>query len=184
MSLPPAPRLVAPALLAAGLALLAPARAGALEPRFDHRDEQGVVLGVALLRDSASRSGQATEVDVRPALRLGYSFDVSGEGDELILGGAARLGGWSDPTSTRVLLALDARYRGYFGTEELKTFFDAGLWTQVKSRFAIGPLVGLGLAYDPSRAWGFFAGLELATGFGAERVFSVGGTAGVQLRFE
>jgi hypothetical protein len=181
MSSRPAAR---PALALAALALLAPGGAAALEPRFDHRDEWGLLAGFALLRDAATVTGEGTDVDVRPAVRLAYSFDVSGEGDELILGAAARLGGWSDPVRSRTLLAVDARYRGYFGTEELKTFFDAGLWTQVRSRFAFGPLVGLGVAYDPSRAWGTFVALEVATGFGAERVFSVGGTVGVQLRFE
>jgi len=165
-------------------ALLAPGAAAALEPRFDHRDQQGAVLGFAYLRDSASRAGQGTAVDLRPALRLGYSFDALGEGNELIVSATARLGGWSDPARDRTLLALDARYRGYFGTEELKTFFDAGVWTQLKSRFAVGPVVGLGLAYDPTRAWGVFAELEVATGFGAERVFSAGGSVGVQIRFE
>jgi len=171
-------------LAAVLLALLAPGAASALEPRFDHRDQQGAVVGLAYLRDSASRAGQGTAVDLRPALRLGYSFDAVGEGNELILGATARLGGWSDPARDRTLLALDARYRGYFGTEELKTFFDAGVWTQLRSRFAVGPLVGMGLAYDPTRAWGFFAELEVATGFGAERVFSAGGAVGVQIRFE
>lgn len=176
-----------PALAAAILALaalLAPGAAAALEPRFDHRDQQGAVLAFALLRDSASRAGQGTAVDLRPALRLGYSFDALGEGNELIVGATARLGGWSDPERDRTLLALDARYRGYFGTEELKTFFDAGVWTQLRSRFAAGPMVGLGLAYDPTRDWGFFAELEVATGFGAQRVFSAGGSVGVQVRFE
>jgi hypothetical protein len=165
-------------------ALLGPATAAGLEPRFDHRDEQGLIAGLSLWRDSATVSGEGTAVDVRPALRLAWSMDVSGEGDELIVGATGRLGGWSDPGRDRTLLALDARYRGYFGTEELKTFFEVGLWTQVRSRFAIGPVVGLGLAYDPSRAWGVFTSLEFATGFGAERVFGVGGTVGVQLRFE
>ena len=175
---------LAAALAIAALALLGPVAARALEPRFDHRDQQGVVLGLSFLRDSASRAGQGTAVDLRPALRLGYSFDALGEGNELIVGATARLGGWSDPERDRTLLALDARYRGYFGTEELKTFFDAGVWTQLRSRFAVGPVVGLGLAYDPSRAWGAFAGLEVATGFGAQRIFSAGGSVGVQLRFE
>jgi hypothetical protein len=191
MSQCPAARPVRPArpsrLLAAPLvlaALLVPAAAAALEPRFDHRDQQGLLAGLSLFRDSVTGTGSGTTVDVRPALRLAYAFDVSGEGDELILGAAGRLGGWSDPERVRTLLALDARYRGYFGTEELKTFFEVGLWSQLRSRFAIGPMIGLGVAYDPTRAWGLYTSLEFGTGFGAERVFTFGGTVGVQLRFE
>jgi len=170
------------ALLSA--ALLAPAPAASLEPRFDHRDQRGPLVGLSLWRDSVAITGRATAAEVRPALRLAWTFDLSGEGDELILGTATRLGGWSDPDRDRTLLALDARYRGYFGTEELKTFFELGVWTQLRSRFAIGPLAGIGVAYDPTRSYGFFVSLEFATGLGAERVASLGGTIGAQVRFE
>jgi hypothetical protein len=174
------------ASLACAVALLStlPSAAAALEPRFDHRDTHGPLVSLAFFRDSGAIPGRATAIDWRPALRLAGSVDLVGDGDEFIFGATTRLGGWSDPDRTRTLLALDARYRGYFGTEEWKTFFEVGAWTQLRSRFSVGPLASLGVAYDHTRDVGVFVSLELATGFGAERVASVGGTVGAQFRFQ
>ena len=74
---------------------------------------------------------------------------------------------------------LDARYRGYFGSDELKTFFDAGL----SPRLAAGPRIGLGVAYDLDRAWGLFASLGASTAFGGFRGFGLGLGVGVQFRW-
>jgi hypothetical protein len=170
--------------LALAAALLLPGLSSALEPRFDHREQQGPLLGLAYDRDIVAISGKPTTNLDRPMLRLGWGFDPTGEGNEIILGANARLGRYDDPERVRYLAGVDARYRGYFGTEELKTFFEVGLWSEVRSRFAIGPLVGLGVAWDFSRDLGVYLSAEFATGLGAERVASFGGTAGVQLRFE
>jgi hypothetical protein len=167
----------------AAVVLCLPLAASALEPRFDHRDEQGLLVAIEGWRETEAVSRKVTQSDWHPRLRLGYSFDVSGEGDELILGGSTRLDGYSDPERQRNLIALDARYRGYFGTEELKTFFEVGLWTQLLSRFSVGPQVGLGLAYDPSRAFGGFVSVGFQAGVGQAQVASFGASAGVQLRF-
>jgi hypothetical protein len=172
----------AAALVAAAL-LVVPAVPAALEPRFDHRDTQGPLVELFLAHDTVAVSGEPTESSWRPALRLAYGFDVSGVGDELIVGGSGSLRDW-DEDRERVDFALDARYRAYFGTEELKTFFDVGVWSSVRQRFAIGPLVGLGLAYDFSRAIGAFASGLFSTGFGGARIASFGASAGLQLRFE
>jgi hypothetical protein len=134
------------------VACLGPAAAGALEPRFDHRDQQGVLAEIGVARDSVVVDG-LTATSTHATLRLAWGFDLSGEGDELQLGGVARLGSWSDPSSVEWLYGIDARYRAYFGSEELKTFVEVGAWGTVASRLAIGGLAGLGLAYDPGRAW-------------------------------
>lgn len=165
------------------LSVAAPCGALALEPRFDHRDQQGVLVALETWRESVAVSGRPTLTEVRPRLRVGWAFDLFGEGDELILGGAMRLGDWRDAEGERFLLGLDARYRGYFGTEELKTFFEVGVWGELKNRLAIGPQVGIGLAYDPSRAWGGFVSLHFGTAFGDARIASAGASAGVQFRF-
>lgn len=166
------------------LFVAAPLAAGALEPRFDHRDQQGLLVALETWRESVAVSGKPTLAEVRPRLRLGWGFDLSGEGDELILGGAVRLADWRDPEGQRFLHGLDARYRGYFGTEELKTFFEVGLWAELQNRLVVGPAVGLGLSYDPSRAWGAFLSLHFGTAFGEARVASLGASVGVQLRFD
>jgi hypothetical protein len=170
--------------VATGLLLACPLGAAALEPRFDHRDQMGVVAAFEYWRDSVAVSGQPTLTESRPRLRLGWGWDVSGEGDELILGATTRLTGWSDPQRQRRLYGLDARYRGYFGTEELKTFFEVGLAAELQSRLAVGPQVGLGMSYDPTRTWGAFFSLHFGTGFGEARIASLGASLGVQIRFE
>ncbi|HEX9307796.1 MAG TPA: hypothetical protein VF894_09925 [Anaeromyxobacter sp.] len=169
------------ALLAA--ALLLPAAAGALEPRFDHRDLHGPLVEVLESYDSLAVSGR-THAARRPALRLGWGFDVAGEGNELVAGAEFALRSWDDPERQRVLVAANTRYRVYFGTEELKTFFELGLFAPLRSRLAVGPLVGLGLVYDFSRASGVFVGGQFASAFGNGRVVSFALLAGAQLRFE
>ena len=96
----------------------------------------------------------------------------------------ARPASWDDETGKRFLYGLDARYRGYFGTEELKTFFEVGLWATLQSRLAAGPQAGLGLAYDPNRDWGAFLSLHFGTAFGDARISGLGASLGVQFRFE
>ncbi len=170
------------AALAVGLAL-GPAGARAFEPRLDHRDEHGPLVELLAVHDTVAVAGLATEIDWRPALRIAYGLDVTGEGGELFLGAQARP--WSnDPDRRRVLAALDLRYRGYFGVDELKTFFEAGIWAPVASRRAVGPLVGVGVNYDFSRAAGIYASAGFATAFGQARVVSISASFGAQLRFE
>jgi hypothetical protein len=168
------------ALLAA---LLLPAAAAALEPRFDHRDTHGPLVEVLGAHDSVAASGR-TSNNWRPALRAGWGFDVAGEGSELVAGAEIALRSLDDPERERVLVAANARYRVYFGSEELKTFFELGLFVPIRSRLAVGPLVGVGVVYDFSRATGVFAGAQFASAFGDGRIVSFAALAGAQLRFE
>jgi hypothetical protein len=169
---------------AALLAAVVPAGAGAYEPRFDHRDQTSLEADVGLSRDAVVVTHQPTRTELRPALHLAWGFDLTGEGNELLLGASARLGGWSDPQGSRVLAAVDVRYRGYFGLEEWKTFFEVGLVASVRSNLMIGPLVGVGVAWDASRVWGLFAAAQFSTGLGQARLASFGASTGVQLRFD
>jgi hypothetical protein len=167
------------ALLAAALV---PGAAGALERRTDHRDTHGPWIEALLAHDTVTPEGEDARGRWRPALRAAWGFDVSGEGDELSLGIQGSPG--SDPDGSHVRLALDARYRGYFGIDAWKTFFDVGIWAPVSSFVSVGPLVGLGVAWDPSRAAGVYLAGTFATAFGEARAatFTIG--LGAQLRFE
>lgn len=160
-----------------------PAITRALEPRYDHRGLGGFVLEPLVAHDTVAISGHATRSAWRPALRLAYGWDLLGEGNELFLGAQSAVSGLRDPRRERILLALDARYRAYFGTEQWKTFFELGLWAPVRSRLSVGPLVGLGVAYDFSRTSGLFLGGGFATGLGQARVASFSLSAGAALRF-
>ncbi len=177
------PRAGAWGLMALAAACMsAPALAAALEPRFDHRDQQGLLAELGVARDSVVVGG-LTNASYRPSLRVAWGFDLSGEGDELQLGGTVRLGSWSDPRKVKRLYGIDAMYRAYFGSEELKTFVEIGVWANLASRLAAGGLAGIGLAYDPSRAWGFYAAARFGGGYGEARITSVEVVSGLQLRW-
>lgn len=168
--------------VAAGLALLGllapPARA--LEPRFDHRDQMGVLLEASGAWDAVAVGDRSQSLWRLPALRLAYAFDLSGEGGELLLGGTWSGRGGGEP---QVEWSLDARYRGYFGSDQLKTFYEVGLWAPVSPRLAVGPRAGLGLAWDFSRRMGVFVAFGFATAFGAFRGASLDAGAGAQMRW-
>lgn len=171
-------------LASAALLALSLARPGAaLEPRFDHRDTQGPFVEAFVAHDTVARTGGGSASSWRPAARLAWGVDLSGEGDELVLGLAVALRSFDDPDRGRVLLAGDLRYRTYFGTEEAKTFLDFGLWLPLRSRLAAGPLAGLGFAYDFSRSSGLYLAAAFATAFGEARIASASLSAGAQLRF-
>jgi hypothetical protein len=162
---------------------LAPALAAALEPRFDHRDQAGLSLETLLAHDTVAINGQPTRSFWRPALRLAYDWDPFGDGNELFLGLQPALTSWSDPGRRKIRVAIDARYRAYFGLDEWKTFFEVGLWAPLSSRAAVGPLATLGVAYDLSRAGGLYADVGFATGLGAARIATFTASAGGQVRF-
>lgn len=168
---------------AAGLALLgllAAAPAVALEPRYDHRDQVGFLFEASGSWDAVTVGDRSQSLWRGPTLRPAFTFDLSGEGDELALGGTWSAGGG---TRAHVDWALDARYRGYFGSDELKTFFEVGLWAPLSPRLAIGPRAGLGAAWDFSRRLGVFVAFGFATAFGEFRGASLEGGAGFQLRW-
>lgn len=173
-----------PPLLTAALALALPAAANALEPRFDHRDMHGPSVEVLVARDAVQRSGEETASDWRPAARLAWAYDLTGDGDELLLGFTVTLASFDDPEREKVLLAGDVRYRSYFGDDEAKTFFDVGLWVPTRSRLAAGPLVGVGFQYDFSREVGVYAAGAFAAAFGEARITSFSASLGTQYRFE
>jgi hypothetical protein len=165
------------------LAAILPTLAAALEPRYDHRDLRGVVVEPLLAYDTVAISGRPTRSSWRPALRVAYGWDALGEGNELFLGAQARIAGLDDPDREKVRLVLDARYRSYFGSEQWKTFFELGVWAPVSSRLAVGPLVGLGVAYDFSRSTGLFLDGVFATAFGQARIASFSASGGWAYRF-
>lgn len=172
-----------PAPLAAGLALLILLAAGpatALEPRYDHRDQVGFLLEASGSWDAVTVGDRSQSLWRWPTLRPAVTFDLSGEGDELVLGGTWSGGGGS---RAHVDWALDARYRGYFGSEEFKTFFEVGLWAPLSPRLAVGPRAGLGAAWDFSRRLGVFAAFGLATAFGEFRGASLEAGVGFQVRW-
>lgn len=177
-------RLRAAAIVAASGALLAPAAAASLEPRYDHRDQQGPTVEVLYLRDVIWRSPSESSSADRGALRVSWGFDPTGDGNELLFGATGSVLDRSDGEEERVRLAFDARYRANVGTERLKTLLEVGLWGSAVESLSAGPLLGLGLMFDFSRNFGLFATGTLAASIGEVRIVSFGGGVGLQLRYE
>jgi hypothetical protein len=165
------------------VAWLLPALAGALEPRFDHRDQQGPTAEALVVKDVLWTGSTSTSAS-RGAVRIAWGFDPTGDGNELFFGATLSVLDGSGSGSDRVRLAVDTRYRACLGTEELKTIFDVGIWGSVADRLAIGPLVGLGFMYDFSRNFGVLTSGFLAAGVGQSRIVSFGGGVGIQYRYE
>lgn len=157
--------------------------ARALEPRYDHRDEFGPSVELSLVNDTVAVPRRSSKNELVPALRLSFGFDVSGEGDELIIG-TRFTPPIADPNRERIDWALDARFRRYFGTEEWKTFLDVGGWAPLISRLAAGPQVGLGLAYDWSRSGGLYLAASFGAAFGQAEVVSFALASGISFRFQ
>lgn len=168
----------------AALALLSPALAAGLEPRFDHRDQQGPVAEALVVRDVLWTGSTTASSATRGAVRLAWGFDPSGDGDEILVGGTLGVLEGANSGRDRVRWTVEGRYRVNVGTDELKTLLEVGLWGSASDRTVFGPLLGLGLMYDFSREFGLFTSAFLAAGIGEGRVFSFGGGAGLQYRFE
>lgn len=166
------------------IALLSPALAGALEPRYDHRDQQGPVVEALYARDVLWSSANETESAQRGAVRVAWGLDPTGDGNELFFGATFTVLQGSGATTDRLKLVFDTRYRACLGTEEFKTILDLGLWASAADRVAVGPLVGIGFMYDFSRNIGLFTSGFLSAGIGQNRVVSFGGGVGVQVRYE
>ncbi len=177
------PRRALLALVSVAVAAL-PAGGAALEPRFDHRDMHGPFADLVLVHDAVARPSEPTASWSHAMVHAGWGFDPTGDGGELLLGGSVSLSWPDDPDRTHVLATVDARYRSYFGSEQLKTFFDVGVWVPVRSRLAAGPLVGLGAAWDFSRRGGVYAAASFSTAFGEARIASLAVSIGAQLRFD
>jgi hypothetical protein len=165
-------------------ALLVPARNAALEPRYDHRDQQGPTAEALVVKDFLWRGSTDATNALRGAVRVAWGFDPAGDGDELFVGAVVTTVDGAATGGDRVRLTFDARYRACLGTEELKTLLEVGLWVSAADRVAAGPLVGFGLIYDFSRDFGMLASVFLGAGIGQSRIVSFGGGIGAQYRFE
>lgn len=166
------------------IALIAPVLAGALEPRFDHRDQQGPLVEALYVRDVLWSGSNESASAQRGALRVAWGLDPTGDGNELFFGATFSGLHGSGTATDRMRLVLDTRYRACLGTDEFKTILELGLWASAADRVAVGPLVGMGFMYDFSRNFGLFASGFLSAGIGQNRVVSFGGGLGVQVRYE
>jgi hypothetical protein len=166
------------------LSAILPALAVGLEPRFDHRDQQGPTAELLAAKDVIWHGSSTSTNPLRGAVRVAWGFDPAGDGDEVFLGATFTALNSGTSADERVRLTFDARYRACLGTDELKTLLDIGIWVSAADPVAVGPLVGFGLMYDFSRNFGLLTSAFLGAGIGQSRVVSFGGGMGFQYRFE
>ena len=156
-------------------ALCIPQVAGASD-RYDHRGAIGFLLGPGIAFQDRVVSGHLTEQTSWLSLLVGGTFAIGNEGNELkVLAQAYRL-------TESGALAVSAGYRGYFGQERVKTFFDLDARADVAPNFAIGPRLGLGVQYEVLPTFGIFAAAAAHAGAGHGVVFGAEAFVGIQLR--
>ncbi len=164
---------LASAALFAALASSSPAGAS---PRWDHRGSVGLLAGTGLQLKQGSPVAGRTDVGNRTPIDLGVSVAVGENGNEAVLVGRLELGG-----PARVY-ALYGGYRGYFGQEQVKTFFDLDLAAQLQPGFAIGPRIGFGLQYELAQVVGINVSAGAQGAFGTSLRYSFDLLVGIQLR--
>jgi hypothetical protein len=181
-----------------GVALLV-AEAGyatALEPITDHRDQWGLTLSVGTVFDTAIDQKQvfSYEPGFQPILEIGATRAVTDTGDEETVRVRLTSPVSGSSTSGSVLQAegdklnwlgpsLIGGYRGYFGYDSFRTFYDADLFVNSYPFWGVGPNVGLGAQYDFGRIAGVFLRLGFGVTFGETIIASFDGSLGGQVRF-
>ena len=142
--------------------------------RFDHRGAVGLLLGGGFELGELVRSGQFDEYS-RGVAELGLSVAVGENGNEFKA--VVQAGHGSELEWT-----VFGGYRGYFGQERLKTFFDLDLAFDVRPSFTAGPRLAFGVQYELHSLVGVFAGLDARLGIGSPARFAAGAFAGIQVR--
>jgi len=145
------------------------------QERWDHRGSLGVFItpGVA----AAGRVGLTTGSDFRPRFLtdVGGTIALGDDGDELRVYGRVL---WPQP----LIAAGAVGYRGFFGRDRWKTFFDLELMADVAPLFNFGPRVGMGVVYELSSIVGISAGVGAHFGAGSTFLFVADGQLSLQFR--
>src|SRR5262249_47499397 len=141
-------------------------RLAAAADRYDHRGAIGFLLGPGVAFKDRAVSGRVIEQSSWLAGMVGGTYAIGTEGNELkLLAQGFRI------TSGGSAWAVSAGYRGYFGQEEAKTFFDLDARADVAPVFAIGPRLGFGVQYELLPTLGVFAAVAAHAGAGHGVIF-------------
>ena len=165
-----------PLPLALAVLLVWPAASARAADRLDHRGARGLSLGLGLEYADVLLVQDRTGVDAaRLTLDLSPTFAVGTEGNELV--GTLRLLRGPDWGG-----AAGFAYRGYFGRDEVKTYFQGGFKLDTAPHWAVGPWAQFGLMYELSPLVGLFGQLELSVEGGDGLRVGGGGSIGIQAR--
>jgi hypothetical protein len=141
--------------------------------RYDHRGSVGLLVG---LSNEYRQTLSPALLERTPAANLGASMAVGVDGNELTLN--TRLN-W---LVNGVDASATVGYRGYFGLERFKSFYEAGWAVHAYPAFLTGPRLGFGFQYELTQVVGGFVGIAAKGAFGAAVRFSAEAFCGVQFR--
>jgi len=149
-----------------------------LVPIEDHRDQWGLTLsfGTAFNIVTTPGSTQSYDPGFEPMAEVGATYAITDLGDELAL----RL---RFVEVTHIGPQILFGYRGYFGDEAFKTFFQGDVFITTGPYWGLGVHGGLGAQYDFGRTWGLFAQLGAGFAFGRNLFTAFDGSLGGQVRF-
>jgi hypothetical protein len=163
--------------------LLLPLPAAAVEywegPRLDHRGQPSLLVAPALEHLIVARAGEDTDTGTGVVADVAWGVPLTDEGGEGFVG----LRAGTSLSGAELRLAPYALYRGYYGDDAWKTYFDVGAFVRVEPVWGGGVRLGFGLQYDPTEHLGWFAGLGGGIAFGDGLQTSVEFQSGLQLRF-
>jgi hypothetical protein len=131
------------------------AAAARADPRFDHRGSLGLLAGATF-----ENKTQIDDSGWRYGPDLGGTLAVGVNGNEVTAWLRAGFGGKAPDWS------LTGGYRGYFGYERVKTFFDLGAAVHLTPSLSVGPRVGFGVQFELTQLVGVYLGLAGQIGFG------------------
>ena len=108
---------------------------------------------------------------------LGVTAAIGSNGNELKLFALA-----GRRTEMSPAWSFSLGYRGYFGEERFKTFFDLDGTVDVTPAFAVGPRIGVGFQYEVNSLVGVFVALAAHVGAGNGGIFGGDALVGFQIR--
>lgn len=167
---------VAAASRALAVAALLTAGSAFAEQRFDHRGSVGLLLGGGIEFKEGAAAGTERDSGLRYLGDLGGTFAVDYDGNELM---ALVRGSFGRP---QIGSALILGYRGYFGADRAKTFFDLGGALHFTPAFTAGARLGFGFQYELSSVIGVYVGAAAQLGGGNGIRFSAEVISGLQFR--
>ena len=154
--------------------LLAP-RSAFAEERFDHRGSLGVLVGGGLEYKEAVTADKVRDGGLRFPAQIGGTWAFDYDGNELLALVRASFG-------PKIDTSVIAGYRGYFGKDRAKTFFDVDLAVHFTPAFDIGPRVGFGFQYELASVVGVYVAGAAQIGGGNGFRFSAEAVVGLQFR--
>ena len=143
--------------------------------RFDHRGSIGFFLepGYEYLTSTTPMGWQTGN---RLLTALGATYALPPDGNEVLATAWTSIGGPS------LAWNVAAGYRGYFGLDQVHTFFDLQAAAKVAPTLSLGVRFGFGVQYEINGIVGAYAAIHVQFGGGTTVLFAPQAAIGLQFR--